>query len=454
MILENVRLRSAAGLLVALVGNTALAQPQQPGTSAGSAPPEAPDRAIATWATHAESDNIARTEGSSRGSYDGVGVLLDLSHQSVRFDSSLNTNLELRRYSDDLIHNETVGTLEGQMDVAIVPERVSWLLLDTYGQGQTDAFAATGPTNRESINVFTTGPQLDLPLGARFVLSAGGMYSSRRYDESASLDSDAEIYEFGLFRQTSQTTRFGLLLTANDIEYDVAGALSYDIDRTSLNYERSFATGGVSLAVGTNEITILGQSTDEPLFNFAWNRELATRSTLRVEAAREFSDTGTDLRTDVSQAPVGGDASTLVSASPFEQERVFVSYSLAGTRTDVNVSLGTAEDKYLGGVLDNDNTTTRVSLQRAVTPRLRFGVELYRLDREFAGTSTEPGRDDNEKTLSAWVNRSLGRLFDLAVVLTRYEFRGQQSFDEDRYEIRFTYSPSGSATAPLGAAGR
>jgi len=454
VILESVRRRSALGLLVAFAAHGALAQAQQPARPADPAPAETPERGVALWLTHAESDNVARTEGSERGSYDGLGVLLDLSHESTRFDSSLNTNLELRRYSDDLIDNEPVGTLDGQMNVGLVPDRVSWLLQESYGQGQTDAFAATGPNNRESINVFTTGPRFDLPLGGRFALSAGAMFSSRRYDESASLDSDAETYDVGLFRQTSQRTRYGLVLAANEIEYDVTGALAYDIDRASLNYERAFATGGVSLAVGTNEVSILGQTTDEPLFNFAWSRELATRSTLRIEAAREFSDTATNLTTDLGQTPVGGDPSALVSASPFEQERLFVSYALAGARTDLDVSLGTAEENYLGGLLDNDNTTTRVSLQRTVTPRLAFGIGLYHVEREFAGTSTQPARDDTEKTISAWVNRSLGRLFDLALVLTSYEFRGDQHFDEDRYEIRFTYSPSDSASDALGAAGR
>jgi hypothetical protein len=45
-------------------------------------------------------------------------------------------------------------------------------------------------------------------------------------------------------------------------------------------------------------------------------------------------------------------------------------------------------------------------------------------------------------------------VFDLALVLTRYERGGSESFRENRYEIRLTYSPSDSAADALGAVGR
>lgn len=435
----------------------AAAQPQNTGGPAVQQPAAAADtRNFALWLSRATSDNVARLDGGGRGSYDGLGVLFDIGQQSRRLESRLDTNVEFRRYSDDGIDDEPVGTIAGLLDVGLVPDRLTWGFEETYGQIQTDAFNASGPSNRESLNVFTTGPELDLPLGASTRLSAAARRSTRGYDESDALDNDATMYELGLFRQARETTRYGLRWTTNEIEYDVTGVPPYDIDRTSLHYERRFSSGGVNIDVGTNELTFLDTTTDEPLFNFEWSRDLATRSTLRVVAAREFSDTGASLRADLSQGPVGSDSRVLLSSSPFEQKRLFVAYSVGGTRTEVTLGLGASEDSYVQeSGLDNDNTTAQASFRRTVTPRLDFGVDLYRVGREFPASAAGPARDDTDETIGAWVNRSIGRLFGLAVVLSRYE-RGSEaeSFEENRYEIRFTYSPSSSATAALGAVGR
>jgi uncharacterized protein (PEP-CTERM system associated) len=265
------------------------------------------------------------------------------------------------------------------------------------------------------------------------------------------LDSDSRVYELGLFRQRSSVSRFGLVVTTNEVEFDLPATPEYAIDRLSLNYEKTLATGAIDIAIGTNEVSLLGETQDEPLFNFSWNRQVAARSTLRIEAAQQFSDAGTELRTGSSDIPPG-DLSTLVTASPFEQQQLFVSYSLAGTRTLFTVGLGTSDENYVGDDLDNDNTTTRLSLRRIVTPRLDFGFEFSGIEREFV-TSFSEG-PDTDKTLSAWVNRSVGRLFGVALILTRYERGARESFDENRYDIRFTYSPSGSASTALGVAAR
>jgi hypothetical protein len=451
VILDNVR--RSAFLLVALAGGSAAAQSQSTGRQPAGA--DEARRAIAVWASRAESDNMGRSEDGARGTYNGLGFLFDLAHAAARLDSSLYTNLELRQYSDETIDDDPVGTLDGLLSFDLMPERVIWDVRDSYGQGTLDPFAAIGPDNRESINVFATGPRFQLPLGGRFELSAGGSYSSRRFDDSDQLDSDATVYDLGLFRQTSETTRFGLVLTTNEVEYDVPSAPRYDIDRASLRYERSLATGAVIVDVGKNEISYPGGATDEPSYSFEWNRNLATRSRLRVAATRLFTDAGTALSSDLSGDLDGSDTGILVTASPFEQEGLFVGYSLAGARTSVSLDLGFTEESYVGAVsLDNDNTTTHALLRRTVSSRLAVGLEYSGNERAFVATDTEPARDETDRTLSAWINHSFGRLFDVALVLTSYEREGTVELKEDRYEIRFTYSPSDSGAVALGAAGR
>jgi hypothetical protein len=148
------------------------------------------DRALALWLSRGESDNVGRTVVPEDGSYDGLGLLARLAHESIRLAANLDSNVEFRSYSEAAIDDEIVGTLAGVANVQIVPDLFSWDFRENYGQGINDQFAAIGPNNRERINVFSSGPELDLNLGSRTILQIGGDYSARRYDQSQNVDAD------------------------------------------------------------------------------------------------------------------------------------------------------------------------------------------------------------------------------------------------------------------------
>ncbi len=262
------------------------------------------------------SQDLAQAAG---GSYDSVGFLIDLAHTSTRVETSINADLAFRTYSEDAIEDETIGALAAIADIDLIRDVFSWDFREGYSQGRRDQFAALGPNNRESINVVSSGPQVDVPLGGRTMLSIGGDYSVRRYDESASVDSDSVGYELGLFRQTSDTTSFGLIATTNEIEYSDFNAPPYEIDRLSVRYEKTLATGNVLAEIGTNEIRYGDLPTDEPLFAFEWSRSLTARSRLAISADRQFTDSGGLATPTIIDNPISA-GEVFVSTNPLEQE--------------------------------------------------------------------------------------------------------------------------------------
>ena len=241
---------------------------------------EADAKILAVWFGHVESDNVARTTANESGSYDSVGLLTDLAHTSTRLETSIKADLAFRTYSEDAIEDETVGTLAAIADIDLVRDVFSWDLREDYSQGRRDLFSPMGPNNRESINVIASGPQIDVPLGGRTTLSIGGDYSVRRYDESTNVDSDATVYELGLFRRTTGTSVVGLVATSDEVEYTDVNAPPYDINRVTLRYDKALATGRVFADIGSNEITYGNFQTDEPLIVFEWSRALTARSHL------------------------------------------------------------------------------------------------------------------------------------------------------------------------------
>jgi hypothetical protein len=181
-------LRVALAVALASSG-LAAAQPQEQPPERSTRPPgafpteptEQPPTNLAFWFGHGESDNIARSTAPEDGSYDSLGFLADFARNSQRFDLNIHADLESRSYSLDTVDNELVGTVNAGAEVHIVPQRFSWEFRDYHGQGITDPYAAIGPGNREQLNVLSTGPIVDLPLGARTSLELGVTLSRRRF---------------------------------------------------------------------------------------------------------------------------------------------------------------------------------------------------------------------------------------------------------------------------------
>jgi hypothetical protein len=435
--------RGVSGL-VALLTATAAAFAQGPAVEQV---PETARSEIALWMGHAESDNIFMVESPQRGSYDSLAVLLGLASESSRASTNLDLDLEFRNYSEEAIDDQLVGTFSGVADIDIVEERFDWTFEDYYSQGRTDALQAPSPLNREGVNVFSSGPRLDLPLGQRTSLALDANYRARRYENSSSLESDSLTRELSVLRQTTSTTQLGLILSNDEIEYDQTGVSAYEIDSVSLRYEKRFATGGVRAAIGRNELEYVSVEHDGPLYDFSWSRDIATRSTLTISAAREFTDSGS-LFAPESGVPGDDVADVVLSPNPLERRQLGVVYSLASDRTEFSIGTTTLDDSYVGDpTLDNKAVFGTVSFSRALSPRTGLGVAFDKVRREYSDVTI--GGEEEDAIATFWINYALGRQFDAAFVATRYERDGLQSFDETRYEVRFFYSPSDSATTAL-----
>ena len=411
-------------------------------------PPEAEvaerDNGLAVWAGYGDSDNIGRTPTPESGTYRSVGLFLDLDRETARLDASISSDIEYRRYSIDSYDNETVGYFDGQALIDLIEDRFSWNFSERLDQGQLDAFAPIGPNNRETINVFTHGPRLDIPFG-RTSLGMSAYRSQRRYDESAQIDNENDNFEISLARQASRTASYALVASTSETEFEGNIAPGYEIDRVVIRMNKLQSRGELNVDIGTNEISSATQSQRDPVLSVDWSRSLSGRSDIGIAALREFSDSGNYA---------GDAAGTLVTTAPFEQKRLDVSYDLTGARTSVSLGMGIGEEDYAGGTtFDNDFENAYLAITYRSTARLQFGFDYDLYDRT-SPVMAGPGSSQEDRTAGVWLNRLLGRSFSVALDISRYEGSGAFSVDETRTELRFSYSPTGDTAAALQSIGR
>ncbi len=113
-----------------------------------------------------ETDNVTLVETNKVSQTIAIADLdFDLKDQTRRFNVDAKGDFSDLYYLQGAYSNQLVGRFDGSAQVAIIPERVNWVLTESFGQSQIDPFTAAVPTNLQNVNYVATGPDAVFRLG-------------------------------------------------------------------------------------------------------------------------------------------------------------------------------------------------------------------------------------------------------------------------------------------------
>lgn len=424
-------------LAVCLMAGFATSAWSQVGSAPAEAEFELEFRAGINW-----TDNLGREIDGESETFGSIGTTVAFVRESTRVHTSLLGRADYFHYDSDRFSNEVLGRIDALLGVSLVPQRLDWMFENRYGQVRADPFEAEGPGNRGYLNVFETGPDLYLPLGARTTLGASARFTDRRWQDSDELDSEVLAGELRLIRLLSPTQRIGLAGGMRSIEYDGDVFPRYEVYSAYATYGRRLATGEVNLDVGANQLRTGGQSETGLLLRGDWTREITARSTLTLEVGREFQDAGDQLAGDSLTATGFGPTGAIgLAGDPYTLTFAAATYVLERDRLTWTLSAGWDRERYDSLVaLDRDSVFGRVALDYRLTPRLSAGV-AFTARREDFDTLEDATAD--EILLEASLTRRLGRQFDL---LFRYQYAERDadfgvSYEENRASLNLVWYP-------------
>jgi hypothetical protein len=392
---------------------------------------------IALSYAHGGTDNIERIVNGNRGYYDALGVHLNFESMGQRIDAAVRGTIQYRTYSREEIKDETLGDLHAGGTLAIVPERFRWSLEGSYGQGATDPFALEGPSNRESIRVVQTGPELTLPFSDRMGLLLKGQFSDRSYSLSDQLDNESVRSEVTLFRQASRTARFNVSFVNSDIEYQSL-LPGYEIESLAVGYTKQLASGNVVAQAGRNRVVFEESETSGPLYRIEWRRNLTAKTRLGLIASQQLTDAGELFGLVTGQIAADRPLGILLTSNPLQQSQVGVEYGYFGDRTSISLRLANTREEYeVNSSIDNDNVNTTIDFRRALTMSWSLGASASTLEREFK----EVVQTTDDLYWSVYLNRKFARRFILDLSVGKNERSGENEPEERLYAIRFVYTP-------------
>jgi hypothetical protein len=337
-----------------------------------------------------ESDNVTLVDTNKVSQTMAIADLdFDLKDQSRRFDVDAKGNFSYLDYLQNAYSNQLLGRFDGRGDVSLIPERVTWVLTESFGQAQIDPFEAVVPTNLQNINYVATGPDVALRLGPTVFLDLSARYAKTTY-ETDPFDSNVILGSAALGRALSAQSSISINGSFERALFENT-ELNTDFDRSSFyaHYEVQGARTNLTANLGATKVDQGAGSFTGPNAKLQLLRKLSSVSTLTLTVGRDITD-GSTAFGNLQSGAIGGIVTgpAVVTQDNYTVTYGSVAWEYARNRTTVRVSGDWEKDSYdAQPLLDVRRGSAEFKIERKLTSVLT-GQLLGRLYRnEYANTN-------------------------------------------------------------------
>jgi Putative beta-barrel porin 2 len=343
-----------------------------------------------------ESDNVTLVHTDKVSQTIAITDLnIDFKDQTRRFDVDAKGDFSYLDYLQNAYGNQLIGRFDGRADVALIPERVSWVLTESFGQSQIDPFIAAVPTNLQNINYVATGPDANFRLGPTVFLDLSARYAKTTY-QTDPFDSNAVNASAALGRALSAQSSISLNGSFERMLFDNTD-VNTDFNRSSVyaHYEVQGARTNLTANLGATKVDQGSQSFTGPDAKLQLLRKLSSVSTLTLTIGRDITD-GSTAFANLQSGAIGGIVTgpAVLSQSNYTATFGTVAWEYARNRTTIGVSGNWEKDAYEGQPSQNvTRSTAEVRVERKLSRVLTAQLlgRLYRNEYENTDFSETDG---------------------------------------------------------------
>lgn len=376
-----------------------------------------------------------------------VGLRLDYTREQGRFNAKVGVDLRYAHFLDDSFDDESYGGMDATLAYWFIPERFSWNVEQNFGQALIDPRDVENPDNRQTVNFFSTGPDVIVPLGERTDLSVSGRWSDAHFGDTPGSNQriDGTI---GLVRHINEVSTVSVNAFAERVDFeDDFSDGGYDRQSAFVGYRNRGSRTSLDARAGYTVLHDHGEEIDGPLFDVTVSRQLSQRSSLTLAAGTNLTDSAEAFRRDQGVLGLGSDTQNVViSSDPYQSDFASLTWTADGTRNTFSlVGSWRHEDHEVEVDLNRQYLGATVDYSRRMRPTLSLGVQ---------GGYTKEQYDNSDVEFDEWfVGTSLDWQFS-RVTSVRFGYgyyegsgdtllgEGTRDYTENRLTLFFTYSPA------------
>jgi hypothetical protein len=238
-----------------------------------------------------------------------------------------------------------------------VSDVFSWRLTDNLGEIAPNSNGALAQPDRERVNVASTGPSLQLPLGSNNVFTASARYSRVNF-QTTTLDDG-----YRLAGQTGVGRVLGiggvLSLNVTDVRTAAdANAVPFNVGTVYANYTQSDVRGSIDGDLGVSRLTNVANTPTGIYADIRLTRKLTPRTSVIFDFVHRYADLAAVFtRQQDLDVNVGDIQNAQASGQVVRESSVALGVSWTARRTQVVVSgYQYSEKQYNGGPVSLNET--------------------------------------------------------------------------------------------------
>lgn len=400
---------------------------------------------------YSTSDNIARTSANEIDEeMVFVGTTLVLTEQTPRLNANLRVSADYFEFLSDTFEAQVVGGFAGDLGYAVIPERLTWTIRDSYGQRLLNPLAQPSPGNREDVNNFATGLSLRVPVGNRFFYDLSSQFRAISFEESSIFDNQRLNGQIQFGKQIGSDTTVSLNVAKEATGFDNGGFSSdFDVTSTFVRYDVRSTRNDMTIDVGHTKLeSDNGQGGSGFLLRMDWARTISPRTRLVTGMGSRYSDQGDIFGFSLNIAnDVGDTVDTDGGDSPFRNNYVFASYIISSQRTRINLNAQWSEDDYeVPNNPERELAAAEISVSRDLSARFYTDFRVRGSKREYKNIN----QVDDQLDITATLGLRLSTAFDVSISFLRIDRESNialQEFTENRGVIQLNYTPAWGRTS-------
>jgi len=380
-----------------------------------------------------------------------AGMSLTLKENTSRMSADVRGIIDYMNY-DQSYDSETIGGLDALIVFTLLDERLTWTIQDNYGQRMFDPLDNPTPGNRENVNFFTTGPNLQIAMGSRYFFDVEGRYSTVRYEVSPD-DNDRVSVLLRLGRRISSEAAISLNVEKENVKFtDETLFDDFDINEVFVTYKVLSTRNIINIDLGYTELDLGHSALDGYLLRADWNRISSQTYGFVFSGGTEYSTQGDIFRFSQSNGrPIGGIADVDGNDTPFRNHFAYARYNLNKARTRIVIELDWNQEDYEfitptepglpNEAADRDITGVGFSIERDLTRLIYVGFTLNLETRKYKSID----REDDDIRVSVTLGYRFSEALNMYASYLYYDRESDDifnNFTENRGVLGIAYIPS------------
>jgi hypothetical protein len=371
---------------------------------------------------------------------------LTLRQQTRTLDVDVVGGLVYRDYGITGIDDDLLPSLNARLQATLSPDRLIWTV--TENLGEIAAFSNGGllPPDRERLSVFSTGPDLKLPVADKYWLTAAARVGRSDF-ETSPVDATRYMGRVGVARDLASGGTVSVNVRAGQTNFSAATP-TYENWSGYVEYVVGNARTEVNAGAGITGVKQGAVSNTGFMLDLRAQHQIDTASLVYADAVYRIADTfevyqrRQDLEFDVNSV-----TDVLASGQAVREFSVAAGYGWAGRRTRLSIGADYAKESAVGvGTFPGrEYKGVNGTAEFDITPKLAVNAATIWRDESAASTS------------NGWVGQhQLGVLFKPGKSIAlrggyeRYrQSNGQPTdYSENRYFLRVEWRPENPNLLP------